>query len=120
MGKEGSTLVVGIGIARWLRLPIIAHQLECYWESKAQAVQRTEPLSTELHSTEDKHTHTERQNKGRAERIREEEDRGREEHWREDRNKSCQVQQENIEVEQRDSPGCLFLRRRVKRGLRED
>lgn len=60
MGKEGSTLVVGIGIARWLRLPIIAHQLECYWESRAQAVQRTEPLSTELHSTEDRHTQRDR------------------------------------------------------------
>ncbi|KAK1887761.1 Depupylase [Dissostichus eleginoides] len=46
------------------------------------------------------HSDTERQNKGRAERIREEEDRGREEHWREDKNKSCQVQQEKIEVEQ--------------------
>lgn len=45
-----------------MRLPIIAHQpVRFYWESRAQAVQRTELFSTEWYTREDRHTERERQ-----------------------------------------------------------
>ena len=57
LGEEGSALAGEIGNACELRLPIIAHQPErCYWESRAQAVRRTEPLSAGGSTREDRHT----------------------------------------------------------------
>jgi len=60
VGGGGQCSCWEIGNARQLRLPIIAHQaVRCYWGSRAQAVRRTESLSAEWYTREDRYTQRE-------------------------------------------------------------